>query len=50
VKITPAHDPNDHAIGERHGLAMLDVMDDAGAMSEAPAASPGSTASPRAPR
>ena len=35
VKITPAHDPNDHAIGERHGLAMLDVMDDAGAMSEA---------------
>lgn len=32
VKITPAHDPNDHAIGERHGLEMIDVMDDAGAM------------------
>ena len=35
VKITPAHDPNDHAMGERHGLAMLDVMDDTGAMSAA---------------
>jgi len=35
VKITPAHDPNDHAIGERHGLEMLDVMDDAAAMSAA---------------
>jgi len=32
VKITPAHDPNDHAIGERHGLEMIDVMDEAGAM------------------
>lgn len=35
VKITPAHDPNDHAMGERHGLAMIDVMDDAGAMNAA---------------
>ena len=32
VKITPAHDPNDHAIGERHGLEMIDVMDETGAM------------------
>ena len=32
VKITPAHDPNDHAIGERHELPMIDVMDDTGAM------------------
>ena len=35
VKITPAHDPNDHAMGERHGLAMIDVMDDAGRMNDA---------------
>ena len=34
VKITPAHDPNDHAIGERHDLPMIDVMDDAGAMND----------------
>ena len=34
VKITPAHDPNDHAIGERHGLEMIDVMDETGAMND----------------
>ena len=34
VKITPAHDPNDHAIGERHGLPMIDVMTDGGEMNE----------------
>ena len=27
VKITPAHDFNDHAVGERHGLAMPQVLD-----------------------
>ncbi len=27
VKVTPAHDPNDFAIGERHGLPQLTVMD-----------------------
>jgi len=32
VKITPAHDFNDFAIGLRHGLAMIAVMDEAGAM------------------
>ncbi len=32
VKITPAHDPNDLALGERHGLEVLDVMTDDGAM------------------
>jgi valyl-tRNA synthetase len=32
VKITPAHDFNDFAIGLRHGLAMVAVMDEAGAM------------------
>ena len=28
VKITPAHDPNDFALGERHGLPSINVMDD----------------------
>ncbi len=27
VKVTPAHDPNDFAIGQRHHLANLNVMD-----------------------
>jgi valyl-tRNA synthetase len=27
VKVTPAHDPNDFAIGQRHGLSPLVVMD-----------------------
>ena len=26
VKVTPAHDPNDYACGQRHGLAMINVM------------------------
>jgi valyl-tRNA synthetase len=26
VKITPAHDPNDFAVGKRHGLQEIDVM------------------------
>lgn len=28
VKITPAHDPNDFAIGQRHNLSMPTIMDD----------------------
>ncbi|WP_333769537.1 valine--tRNA ligase [Streptomyces sp. IBSBF 2435] len=28
VKVTPAHDPNDFAIGQRHGLESLTVMDE----------------------
>jgi valyl-tRNA synthetase len=28
VKVTPAHDPNDFAIGERHGLPSISIMDD----------------------
>ena len=28
VKITPAHDPNDFALGQRHGLPSINVMDD----------------------
>ncbi len=27
VKVTPAHDPNDFAIGERHGLPQINIMD-----------------------
>jgi valyl-tRNA synthetase len=27
VKVTPAHDPNDFAIGQRHGLPNLSIMD-----------------------
>ncbi|WP_459180610.1 valine--tRNA ligase [Streptomyces sp.] len=28
VKVTPAHDPNDFEIGQRHGLPSLTIMDD----------------------
>ena len=28
LKITPAHDQNDKVIGERHGLAVIDVLND----------------------
>ena len=28
VKVTPAHDPNDFALGQRHNLASINVMDD----------------------
>ena len=28
MKITPAHDQNDKVIGERHGLAVIDVLND----------------------
>jgi len=30
VKVTPAHDPNDFAIGQRHGLESITVMDERG--------------------
>jgi len=30
VKVTPAHDPNDFALGERHHLPSINVMDDQG--------------------
>ncbi|CAL9527803.1 Valine--tRNA ligase [Streptomyces sp. enrichment culture] len=30
VKVTPAHDPNDFAIGQRHGLPSFTVMDERG--------------------
>ncbi|MGQ0578088.1 MAG: valine--tRNA ligase [Betaproteobacteria bacterium] len=39
VKITPAHDFNDYAVGQRHGLSLLNVMTlDAKMNDEAPAA------------
>ena len=34
VKITPAHDPNDYEIGERHDLEKLVVMNDDATMNE----------------
>lgn len=34
VKITPAHDPNDFEVGERHGLPRLMVMNEDGTMNE----------------
>ncbi len=35
VKVTPAHDPNDFAIGERHGLPRVAVIDTARRMTDA---------------
>lgn len=34
VKITPAHDPNDFEIGQRHNLPMVQVIDTKGYMNE----------------
>lgn len=34
LKVTPAHDPNDFNIGERHGLPVLKVIDDSGIMTD----------------
>lgn len=34
VKITPAHDPTDFLVGQRHGLEQLQVIDDNGVMNE----------------
>lgn len=35
VKITPAHDPNDFLVGNRHDLERINVMNDDGTMNEA---------------
>jgi valyl-tRNA synthetase len=35
VKITPAHDPNDFAVGKRHGLQFINILDDDGAINDA---------------
>ena len=34
VKVTPAHDPNDFQIGQRHGLPMLTIMDEQGRIAD----------------
>jgi valyl-tRNA synthetase len=34
VKITPAHDPNDFAVAERHGLDIVKMMDDSACINE----------------
>ena len=34
LKITPAHDQNDKVIGERHGLAIIDVLNDDATLNE----------------
>ena len=35
LKITPAHDINDYTIGHKHGLEIIDVLNDDGTLSEA---------------
>ncbi len=35
VKITPAHDPNDYEMGQRHDLEQIDVMTDAATINDA---------------
>lgn len=35
LKITPAHDINDHALGLKHGLETIDIFNDNGTISEA---------------
>ena len=34
LKVTPAHDINDHALGLKHGLATIDIFNDNGTISE----------------
>ncbi|MCA9306203.1 MAG: valine--tRNA ligase, partial [Phycisphaerales bacterium] len=34
LKVTPAHDPNDYEIGQRHGLAKINVMADDASISD----------------
>ena len=34
VKITPAHDPNDFAVGERHNLPQINIMNDDATMND----------------
>ena len=35
LKVTPAHDINDHQLGLKHGLATIDIFNDNGTLSEA---------------
>jgi valyl-tRNA synthetase len=49
VKVTPAHDPNDFAIGQRHGLPSLSILDKKARM-DLPAAATGDNDEGRAAR
>jgi len=35
LKITPAHDPNDYELGQKHGLEIIDMLNKDGTLSEA---------------
>lgn len=35
LKVTPAHDMNDYQLGEKHGLEVIDIMNDDGTFNEA---------------
>ncbi|MEG1849994.1 MAG: class I tRNA ligase family protein, partial [Oscillospiraceae bacterium] len=34
VKMTPAHDPNDFEVGQRHGLAIVNILNEDGSINE----------------
>lgn len=34
LKVTPAHDQNDYDIGQRHGLEVIDILNDDGSLNE----------------
>jgi valyl-tRNA synthetase len=34
LKVTPAHDPNDYALGVKHNLPVLDILNDDGTLNE----------------
>lgn len=35
LKVTPAHDTNDNALGKKHGLEVIDILNEDGTLSEA---------------
>lgn len=35
LKVTPAHDENDYVLGKKHGLAVIDIFNDAGIVNSA---------------
>lgn len=35
LKVTPAHDMNDHALGQKHGLEVIDILSEDGTLNEA---------------
>lgn len=37
LKVTPAHDTNDNALGQKHGLEVIDILNEDGTLSEAAA-------------